>query len=270
MLTKESIAMEIAFYEDLYRKQSKLLRTMPLGNIYFKYQHNKWRPYIRVDGKERYLPRRTTRKEIAALTEKKLTEQSQEAIRNNITELKRFRQGFVDLDDLLPSAIGKQMGQELGRGFEVSDHLPEFKFSKPKSKQEQEWLREHGPLNPFKPERRIHTTPGGVKLRSKSELIIGTFLESKGIPYKSDELLVVGGNEWYPDFKIRRPRDGKIIIWEHFGMMDDEGYAERNQEKLIIYMEYGFRLLDDLVVTYDEQRSIDMMTLNRIYELMLK
>lgn len=185
---------------------------------------------MRVADKEIYLAKKTKHKEISALTEKKLIEQ----------------------------------------GFEISDYLSEFKFSKLKSTREQEWLNQHNPLNPYNPEKRIHVTHGGVKLCSKSERIIGTFLETKNIPYKSDELLVVGGNEWYPDFKIRRPRDGKIIIWEHFGMMDDKGYAERNQEKLIIYMEYGFRLLENLIVTHDENGTIDMVTLEKLYQLVLK
>lgn len=85
-----------------------------------------------------------------------------------------------------------------------------------------------------------------------------------------EELLMVGGNKWHPDFKVRGPRDGKIIIWEHFGMMNDVDYAVKNQEKLIIYMGYGFRLLDNLIVTYDERGGLDMAVLEKLYELVLK
>jgi len=270
MITEKSVAMEIAFYENLCKQQERALRSMPAGDIYFKHQHKKWRPYIRNAGKEVYLAKKTKHKDISALTEKKLIEQSLKAMQNNIKHLKALQNGFTDFDRLHPSYIGQQMERTLGQGFEISEYLPEFRFSKSKSTREKEWLKQHGPLNPYKPEKRIHVTPGGAKLRSKSELIIGTFLETKNIPYKSDELLVVGGNEWYPDFKIKRPRDGRIIIWEHFGMMDDNDYAERNQEKLIIYMEYGFRLLDNLIVTHDENGTIDMATLEKLYQLVLK
>lgn len=95
-----------------------------------------------------------------------------------------------------------------------------------------------------------------------------TVLLSKYAQY--EELLLAGGNKWYPDFKVRRPRDGKIIIWEHFGMLDDVDYAVENQEKLIIYMEYGFRLLDNLIVTYDERGGLDMAVLEKLCELVLK
>ena len=54
-----------------------------------------------------------------------------------------------------------------------------------------------------------------------------------------------------PDFTIIRARDGKIIYWEHCGMMDDPGYRARNKKKLKEYEEAGIVPWDNLIVTYD-------------------
>lgn len=270
MISTTNIEKEIEFYKILHDKQSHILRFMPANNIFFKYQHGKWRPYTIKLGKEHYLNKAEHNGQIARLMEKKFIEQSLKCIKENIKALQELRGCFIDFDKLLPPAFGHSLELAMGKGFSVEEHLPAFQFSKSKTVQEREWLSLHAPLNPYKTEKKVHTTSSGIKVRSKSELVIASFLEMRDIPYKYEELLIIGGNKWYPDFKVRRPRDGKIIIWEHFGMMDDANYAAANQERLIVYMEYGFRLLDNLVITYDEDGGLDMTILEKIYELVLK
>ena len=132
------------------------------------------------------------------------------------------------------------------------------------------WLSLPRRQNPYRTEDKIHTTAGGVKVRSKSEVIIGSFLEFKNIPYKYEEELVLDGNVTYPDFTIMRSSDTKILIWEHFGMMDDPGYAERNIHKRFLYEKNGFLPYDNFIATYSEGRgSLDMTQLERIVDAML-
>ena len=55
-----------------------------------------------------------------------------------------------------------------------------------------------------------------------------------------------------PDFTIKRPRDGKIIYWEHLGMTADAAYLESNIKKMRQYAEVGITPWDNLIITYDQ------------------
>jgi hypothetical protein len=54
-----------------------------------------------------------------------------------------------------------------------------------------------------------------------------------------------------PDFMIKRPRDGKIIYWEHFGKTDSGGYLSGNEVKLIEFEGVEIAPWDNLIITYD-------------------
>ena len=83
-------------------------------------------------------------------------------------------------------------------------------------------------------------------------------------------MLVLDGQLLYPDFTVKRVSDGKIIIWEHFVMMDDEGYKEKTLHKLHMYERNGYIPYDNFIATYGNNGSIDMTLLERIADLMLR
>ena len=69
---------------------------------------------------------------------------------------------------------------------------------------------------------RIYDSPFG-KVRSKSELIIATFLHAnnfKKVNY--EDTLFINNTNYKPDFIISE--DGNTVILEHFGMAGDEDY----------------------------------------------
>jgi len=113
------------------------------------------------------------------------------------------------------------------------------------------WMLESYEKGKFFQEDVIQTTMGGLNVRSKSEAIIAGILEQKGIPFRYEAKLVLGEREFYPDFTLLRPRDGKIIYWEHFGMLKDEEYQQRANRKLKIYYKNGLNPWDNLIVTND-------------------
>jgi len=100
-------------------------------------------------------------------------------------------------------------------------------------------------------DRLIYMTDSGINVRSKSELIIANALYQNGIPYRYEAALALGGENRYPDFTICRPSDGKVFIWEHLGLMDQDIYRQRNIEKLSLYARYGFLPFDNLICTYE-------------------
>ena len=70
------------------------------------------------------------------------------------------------------------------------------------------------------------------------------------IPYRYEAELFINGNRYYPDFMILLP-DGSILIWEHFGMMDDIDYASRAWRKIENYRRAGYVQHTNLICTYE-------------------
>ncbi|MDO4485441.1 MAG: hypothetical protein Q4C46_02490 [Bacillota bacterium] len=278
MIDKETILSEIDFYSNLFENYETLLAEAPDGEIYFKYDHNKWRPFIRKNNKEIYLSPKRNKELINKLLLKKFTGLMVAEIKRNLCLLKSLDNCFTDLYKINYLEKIKELENLKGHDFKVDTFMDisgvatidHHNKNTQLTDDESRWLSSHSKLNPYMPEKRIHRSPLGTMVRSKSELSIATFLDLKGLSYKSDELLILEGHEYYPDFIIYRRSDGKIIIWEHLGMMDDPAYAEKVIHKLTVYSRNGYRLGDNLILTYDDNGSLDMTTLNSIYELMLK
>ena len=118
-----------------------------------------------------------------------------------------------------------------------------------------EWQRKEYIKNPHYPESLIHSTLKGEKVRSKSEACIADMLYLAGIPYRYECQLVVGGEIFYPDFMIMDPSTGKIYIWEHFGLMDDEGYYMRTVHKIRAYTSSGYLPERNFIITYEDEQN---------------
>ena len=75
---------------------------------------------------------------------------------------------------------------------------------------------------PFEINAPEHYTACGVRVRSKSEIIIADALDRAGIPYRYEfPASIKGWGTLYPDFTCLDVRTRKEIIWEHFGLMGD-------------------------------------------------
>ncbi len=95
---------------------------------------------------------------------------------------------------------------------------------------------------------RIYSTAKGDKVRSKSEVIIANLLYQYNVEYEYEKQLFYTEDEWIePDFTIRL-KDGRVIYWEHLGMIGVESYDRRWKEKLKIYRNY---FPGQLRVTYE-------------------
>lgn len=104
-------------------------------------------------------------------------------------------------------------------------------------------------------EQLIHPIFNGQKVRSKSEAIIATMLHVNKIPFHYEEALHLGKRVIYPDFTIRHPVTGQIYYWEHFGMMDNENYAQVAFRKMQLYNINGIMLSDTLLATYESEEA---------------
>ena len=132
-----------------------------------------------------------------------------------------------------------------------------------------EWELLEGEQNQYKKEERRHYYKG-VYFRSKSEVLVAMVLDSHGLEYKYEVALHINGRTIYPDFVIKRKRDGKIFIWEHFGLIFSEEYRQKMYRKIAELHEAGFNPWDNLLMSFDsEEGSIDIDFIERMIKLYL-
>jgi len=113
-----------------------------------------------------------------------------------------------------------------------------------------------------------YLTNSGILVRSKSELIIADALALNKVPFLYEAKLRLGDEIKSPDFTIRRPRDDKEFLWEHFGLMDDEAYRRKANAKIELYGRYGYRPFENLICTYEEDIQ-DRKRIQQYIELFL-
>lgn len=131
------------------------------------------------------------------------------------------------------------------------------------------WSSIEAQQNSYHAENRVHVYRG-VAYRSKSEMLIAMALTSHGVEFKYEAKMEVNGRYIYPDFIIKRPKDGKIFIWEHFGRMDLEDYRRKSFNKLEDYHYQGFDLWNNFIVSFDQGAgSINMDYIDKIIKLYL-
>ncbi|MCR4675975.1 MAG: hypothetical protein K5634_01950 [Sphaerochaetaceae bacterium] len=93
-------------------------------------------------------------------------------------------------------------------------------------------------------------TKKGDFVRSKTEREIANDMYDKRVPYLYErKLRLHNGIIVYPDFTILRRTTGEILIWEHYGRMDDPKYAEIAIRKNDDYQYTGYKLGEGFIFT---------------------
>ena len=92
-------------------------------------------------------------------------------------------------------------------------------------------------------------------VRSKSEAIISEFLNKNGIKFAYEEPLYLRDADGrttvrYPDFTLYLA-SGRIIYWEHLGMLKDESYRETVWKKFALYYSNDIVPGSNLIITCD-------------------
>lgn len=138
--------------------------------------------------------------------------------------------------------------------------LPEewFFSGSPEQRLEDElarWAAEPYHQSDFKPEKKNKRTSRGLLVRSMGEVACAEQFYYHDVAFRYEQVLVIEGFEFAPDFTIKRPRDGKIIYWEHCGKPYDEGYMRHHKWKLEMYEKAGIVPWDNLIVTYSDENN---------------
>jgi hypothetical protein len=122
------------------------------------------------------------------------------------------------------------------------------------------------PGNSFRPEGCIHRTDRGEWVRSKSEVVIANLLHQLGLDYRYEHPLegTIAPGIRRPDFVFFDP-DGKPLLWEHLGMLDDDNYREKWKKKRTWYEQNDFTQGINLFITRDEaDGSLDSQKIRKI------
>lgn len=72
----------------------------------------------------------------------------------------------------------------------------------------------------------------GIKVKSKSELLLLYFLEANGLQPRYEDMITLHGKEYHPDFILEKGEH--IVIMEHFGMNNDS-YNKHKDQKIKEY-----------------------------------
>lgn len=100
-----------------------------------------------------------------------------------------------------------------------------------------------------------YKTEKGDEVRSKSEKIIADYFYHHSIPYKYEKKLTLkNGTVIYPDFTVLSKKTRKEYYYEHFGMMDNEEYANNAIARKNLYCQNGYIQGIHFLCTYETQK----------------
>ena len=117
----------------------------------------------------------------------------------------------------------------------------------------EKWVTTNYPKHPYPPGPDKPLTKNGIRVRSKSELLIATQFEECEIPYHYETKITLNNKVEYPDFIIKNPFTNKTIIWEHFGATHLSGYEGNMSDKMNLYLSNGYVANDTFVCTFEFQ-----------------
>jgi len=269
------------YYKELIGKFEKELLLLPIGSISKK----------RINGKD-YLYHQTC-KTIQGRP-KKCSEEHPDAGRNRqiistylkkddlevVTGIKRkrfieksmpkLRKALKILEQLSEKYYPYNPLEILNSLSGIYSNIPISEFNLERNKDSLEWLNLKEIPNDFFAENLRHITTSGRIVRSQSEAIIANLLDANHISYKYEVEIDVENKKCFPDFAVFRKSDGKIIYWEHFGLMSNEDYANAMLHKIDDYHSAGIVLWDNLIMTSDSMEgSIDAKRIDNMIKMVL-
>jgi len=115
----------------------------------------------------------------------------------------------------------------------------------------QEWKNQLYEKLRFKEDSPEFYTRQGLRVRSKSEVIIADILDEMQIPFLYEKPLKLKSMTVHPDFTLLDIHNREEIYWEHFGMMDDADYRNNAFGKMRKYEESGIYQQDRLIWTFE-------------------
>ena len=248
MISEKNIKDEIDSLERYLEKVSyeieKLRKELPEGARLRAFRHGDgYQYYLRKKGKDdngEYIKQKDI-KTAAMLAQLEYDEKLAEMLREAEDKLMRCR-GRAEVFEEASSrlAMGKS---KLIKPHYVSDSC----YVRSWKAQEYEGLE-------FREGAAEFYTRNGLRVRSKSEVIIADMLDESEIPFLYEKPLKLKQRTVHPDFTLLDMSKRKEIYWEHFGMMDDKEYRDDAFMKIREYEESGLYQYDSVIWTFETGR----------------
>lgn len=97
-------------------------------------------------------------------------------------------------------------------------------------------------------------TAKGERVRSKSECLIADTLNRFNVPYRYEyPVKLIGITNYHPDFTCLNVRKRKEIVWEHFGLMNNDNYQNNVAYKLRYLTMNDYKLGEDFIFTMETE-----------------
>lgn len=123
----------------------------------------------------------------------------------------------------------------------------------PNKNQIENWLSVKYKGHPFSEDDPELYTARGLRVRSKSEVIIADTLDRMNIPFRYEFPVKLQNFSVNPDFFCLNPDTCEEYIWEHFGLMDNEEYSKNAVKKIAAYQKKGYFPGKNLILTFETQ-----------------
>ena len=115
------------------------------------------------------------------------------------------------------------------------------------------WEEADYPSSAGYPEHLIHPGPRGKKYRSKAEASIATSLYRHNVPARYEWDKEINGVIYPIDFTIKNPKTGRLVYWEHCGLMDKDVYAANIGTKIKEFASAGIFPDRNLILTFESK-----------------
>lgn len=234
------------YLNDILSKKEEALKTLPEGKLRTSTVNGQYR-YYHVLGPEKNTGQYLTKKDMelaCALAQKDYDQRVIASAERELVILDRLiGQQSTSVEEIYPSLNPAR--QVLVNPVRLTDEEYVARWIESKTCE---------PMG-FGDDDPVILTTEGYRVRSKSEQLWADLMEEAGVPHLFEPLVYLEGRGWVrPDFIGLNVRKRKEIIIEHFGMMDDPGYANKNVDKLHEYERNGFVLGDDLLISMETKK----------------
>ena len=219
------------------------LKILPEGKLqikHYSYRQDQFYLSEKTSGKPQYLSLTQDRKLISKLAQKTY---SLKTLKEAETELK-----------LLNNLLKHEKNNSIASIYDNIDSSIK-PFIKPVEISLQEKIRLFEQRIPkdqqhIKSGQYVIKTTRGEYVKSMAEFIIAETLLKYNVPYLYEEYFPTKDHKTFkPDFTAINIKTGKIILWEHLGMLEKPNYLEDNTSKLYSYSLSGIYPGNGLIIT---------------------
>lgn len=250
----------IGYLEDLIEEMSRALENAPPGKLRINNNQGKHQYYQRLSPSDRsgkYIP--VSDFQLAKdLAEKEYNKCVLELAEAELKLLKKA--GKSNYENILVTAYGMVPGR-----------IRELLDLELESNQEygRRWASQPYKKREFREGEKVYISRRGEKMHSKSECLISGIFDDLGLFYLYERPLLLEGHmpddPVFPDFTILDVVNRKELFWEHFGMMDNQHYVQRNMKKIMEYQRNGIKVGENLIVTFESlEDPIDLELVERL------